>query len=172
MNKISCDLCMDLIPLVHDGVASRDSMQAVQDHIRLCPHCRLLFDGELPVPPNPQKTLLQLQNKLRLFSAMLLMFGMFWGLTLTAKDSLFYNTLIMPAVGFVGYHLFHIKALYWVPALLLATHLATNALGFGGEYLDLSAVFLWTGLYCLFAGIGFAVAALLAFAFKKEDTQS
>ena len=29
MNKISCDMCIDLMPLVQDGVASEDSRNAV-----------------------------------------------------------------------------------------------------------------------------------------------
>lgn len=31
MNKISCDICMDLIPLVKDGIASEDSGNAVKN---------------------------------------------------------------------------------------------------------------------------------------------
>ena len=33
MNKISCDICMDLIPLVKDGIASQESCNAVKNHI-------------------------------------------------------------------------------------------------------------------------------------------
>ena len=29
MNEISCQICMDLIPLVQDGVASKDSRDVV-----------------------------------------------------------------------------------------------------------------------------------------------
>ena len=39
MNKISCDMCMDLMPLVQDGVASADSIAAVKQHIENCPAC-------------------------------------------------------------------------------------------------------------------------------------
>ena len=50
MNKISCEMCMDLMPLVHDGVASSDSRNAVLAHIETCPDCKSLFEGELPAP--------------------------------------------------------------------------------------------------------------------------
>lgn len=30
MNKITCDMCMDLMPLVKDGIASADSREAVE----------------------------------------------------------------------------------------------------------------------------------------------
>ncbi|MBQ7001389.1 MAG: zf-HC2 domain-containing protein [Oscillospiraceae bacterium] len=49
MYEISCDMCMDLIPLVKDGVASQDSMAAVEGHIAGCDRCRALFD-DAPLP--------------------------------------------------------------------------------------------------------------------------
>ena len=30
MNEINCNVCMDLIPLVQDGIASEDSRKAVE----------------------------------------------------------------------------------------------------------------------------------------------
>ena len=35
MNKITCDMCIDLMPLVQDGVASEDSRNAVLQHLPL-----------------------------------------------------------------------------------------------------------------------------------------
>lgn len=46
MNKISCEICMDLIPLVRDGASSGDSREAVEGHIQHCPSCRELWEGE------------------------------------------------------------------------------------------------------------------------------
>lgn len=46
MNEISCEICMDLIPLVRDGAASGDSREAVEQHILQCPSCRALWEGE------------------------------------------------------------------------------------------------------------------------------
>ena len=48
--EITCEMCMDLMPLVRDGVASEDSRLAVEDHLRSCPRCRDLYGGET-VPP-------------------------------------------------------------------------------------------------------------------------
>ena len=169
MNKISCDVCMDLMPLVQDGVASEDSRGAVLGHIAECPRCRALFEGEIPAPDNAKSLLEKIQRKVQIFSAMLLMFGVFYGLMLTAGNGIFYNVLIMPAIGAIGYYLFRWKGLYLLPALLLITHLITNALGLGGEYLDFLTLLLWTGIYCAAALVGFVIAALLHFAFRKED---
>ena len=34
--KITCDMCLDLMPLVLDGLASEDSEKAVREHIAGC----------------------------------------------------------------------------------------------------------------------------------------
>ena len=40
MDKISCGICQDLIPLVTDEVAGEESKAAVRDHIRCCESCQ------------------------------------------------------------------------------------------------------------------------------------
>lgn len=169
MTEITCEMCMDLMPLVHDGVASQDSIAAVEHHLQACSDCRSLFEGQIPVPSDRDILLKKLQKEARLFSSMVLMFGIFYGLMLTAGSGLFYNILIMPVIGAIGYYLFQWKALYKIPILLLITHFITNALGLGEEYLEPVSLLFWTGLYCLFALLGTAIAALLHFALKKEE---
>ena len=171
MTEISCEMCMDLMPLVHDGVASADSVEAVKRHIRSCPQCRGLVEGQLPEPSGRELLLRRLQREAKTFCAMVLMFGIFYGLMLTAGSGLFYNILIMPAIGAIGYYLFRRKSLYVIPGLLFVTHAITNALGLGQEHLDTGSLFFWTVLYCLFALLGTAIAALFHFALKKEEPQ-
>lgn len=169
MMEITCDMCMDLMPLVHDGVASADSVAAVERHIRSCPDCRTLYEGERPAPKDNSALLKKLTNQIRLFLTMVLMFGVLFGLMLTAGNGIFYNAVIMPLIGVVGYYLFRWRAVYEIPALLLITHLITNCLGMGEEVLSLPTLLLWTGLYAMFALVGVAIAALLHFALKKEE---
>lgn len=169
MNKISCDMCIDLMPLVQDGVASEDSRIAVLQHLEECPDCRALYEGEVLVPSNTKELLGRIQRKAQIFSAMVMMFGIFYGLMLTSSNGIFYNTMIMPVTGAIGYGLFRWKGLYIVPGLLLGTHLITNALGLGGAHLDIPGLLIWTGIYCTAALVGFVIAALLHFAFQKED---
>ena len=45
MIQITCEICMDLIPLVQDGVAAGDSVSAVEQHIQSCPQCRAMWEG-------------------------------------------------------------------------------------------------------------------------------
>ena len=171
MNKISCDICLDLMPLVQDGIASPDSREAVLRHLEECPECRKRYEGEIPAPSDTKKLLEKLQRKARLFSAMVMMFGIFYGLILTAGSGVFYNVLIMPAIGAIGYYLFRWSGLYILPVLLLGTHAVTNLLGLGGEVLDLPTLIMWTAIYCGAALTGFAIAALLHFALRKEDAK-
>ena len=170
MNKISCDLCMDLIPLVKDGVASEDSKKAVEAHIASCESCRALFSGDTPPPVDTSKAFEKLNRSLQFTTAMIMMFGIFFGVSLTAGSGLFYNTLIMPVIGALGYYIFRRKALYTVPVLMLITHCATNLLGMlrGVEQLDLLTVVMWTAIYSIFSELGTIAAWLLHFAFRKE----
>lgn len=169
MIEFTCEMCMDMMPLVQDGVASRDTEQAVRQHIETCPECRALFEGQRPAPADSRKMMQKIQKQSQIFSAMVLMFGILFGLMLTAGSGIFYNAIIMPVIGAIGYYLFRWSALYTIPTLLFVTHVITNALGLGAEYLGLPSLLLWTGLYCIFALIGIAIAALLHFALKKED---
>ena len=58
MNEISCDVCMDLVPLVRDGIASEGSRQAVKCHLEGCDRCLALWEenpllyeeNTLPIP--------------------------------------------------------------------------------------------------------------------------
>ena len=171
MNKITCDMCIDLMPLVQDGVASEDSRNAVLRHLQECPNCRSLYEGEIPSPSKSYELLGKVQRRAQLFSAMVMMFGIFYGLMLTAGNGIFMNVIIMPVIGGISYYLFRWKAILIVPPLLLATHFLTNALGLEGQRLMPVEVLMWTAIYCGVALVGFVIAALLHFAFKKEDDE-
>lgn len=57
MNEISCDVCMDLIPLVRDGVAAGGSREAVLRHIQTCDACRACCENAEPPCPDAEKAL-------------------------------------------------------------------------------------------------------------------
>lgn len=175
MNKITCDICKDLMPLVKDGIASEDSRLAVEEHVQGCEICKKLYDGELTGQPSVnvdlELELGKLKRKLQIFSAILMMFGVFFGLSLTASQEMFYNSLIMPVIGVLGYVIFRWKAVYQVPLLLLVMQLLINFLGLarGMEYLAVIEVVMWVGIYTIFVELGVLVAGLLHFAFKKGE---
>lgn len=169
MNDITCDLCRDLMPLVKDGIASADSRAAVERHLESCPSCRAGF--EKPLPAGGEKAFAALWNRLRLFAALVMMLCIFVGMDLTGGQGLFYNSLLMPFIGALGFLVFRWKAAYNIPLLLLAVGLVTCGLNLlrGLDVLRLIDLLPWTAIYTLFAYLGVAVAALLCFALKKED---
>ena len=131
MNKITCDMCMDLMPLVRDGIASEDSRRAVEEHINYCDCCKKRYGEKITdfsVDVDLAQELAKLKRRLQIFSAMLMMLGVFFGLSLTASEDMFYNSLIMPVIGVLGYVIFRWKAVYQVPILLLVIQFLINFL--------------------------------------------
>lgn len=169
MHEISCEMCRDLMPLVRDDVASPDSRRAVLAHMEACPECSTLFAGGVPPIQKGEQAFGKLMRRLRIFMAMLMMFGILFGISLTAGSGLFYNVVLMPLIGGLGYSLFRWKALYRLPLLLTVTHFFSNLAGMGNEYLDAYSLLLWSFLYSLFACLGVIISALLHFVFRRED---
>ncbi len=116
------------------------------------------------------KLMVEVKRKVQFFFIMLLMFGIFFGLGLTASSELFYNSLIMPVVGVFGYVIFRWKALYAVPLLLLVTNLISFVLNVfqGIEEIGLYSRVMWTGIYSIFVVVGIMIAGLIHYAFRKE----
>ena len=174
MSKITCDICKDLMPLVKDGIASEDSRLAVAGHVKECEVCKKLYESKgtdlEESNPDLEQELGRLKRRIQIFSAMLLMFGVFFGLSLTASQEMFYNSLIMPVIGALGYVLFRWKAVYQVPLLLLIMQLLINFLGLarGMEYMAVMEIVIWVGIYSIFVESGVLVAGLLHFAFRRE----
>lgn len=53
--KITCEVVRDLLPLVHDGVASGDSRKLVEEHIRGCSACRAAWEQMDSEEPNKDR---------------------------------------------------------------------------------------------------------------------
>ena len=174
MNEISCGVCMDLIPLVRDGVAGEESTEAVVRHIASCEACASLYREEAAPPVDMKKSFDRFRRRLQLTITMLMMFGIFFGLSLTMSGELFYNSVIMPLIGGLGYFLFRWKAVFNVPLLLLITHFCTNLLGAirSVEHLDLYSLLLWTAIYSLLAVLGTLAAGLLCYLRRSHHEQS
>ncbi len=174
MNKITCNMCADLIPLVKDGIASEDSRQAVEEHIKTCETCRIQYEGAgtepFTVNVDFEVELGKLKRKLQIFSTVLMMFGVFFGLGLTASENMFYNSLLMPVVGVLGYLLFRWRAVYLVPGLLFVAQCLINLMGVPRDmvHMSLMGIVMWVGIYSIFVLLGVLVAGLLHFAFRKE----
>lgn len=187
MTKITCDICMDLMPLVRDGVASEDSENAVMNHISDCEDCKKTYyemyinnksiteDNKNSQIINPQsinidKAAKKVEKKINKYLGMIIMFGIFFGFSLTASEEMFLNSFIMPIIGAFGYYLFQWKAAYTVLCIIVIINFIINGIGFlrGVEHLDISSMVMWGAIYSLFAIIGTIIAGLLHFGLRKE----
>ena len=177
MNRISCDICLDLIPLVKDGVASKDSREAVVEHIAQCERCHTLFDGEVEEKPkmNEQRVFAKLRKQLFMMAMAMIALGVFVGVGLTESAGMFYNVLIMPTIGAIGYFALRKKA-YYLPAMIFVIVYGWHFIKYATEGIFdktewVSAIIaptLWAMIYGGLCALGVLIAFLLYIAFKKE----
>ena len=69
MKPFECDVYMDLMPLVKDGVASDASCCALKDHMALCKKCRAAYNGMTDFPElddRKEETFRKIQKKVKI----------------------------------------------------------------------------------------------------------
>lgn len=173
---ITCQICQDLIPLVQDGVASPDSVQAVQRHAQGCPACQALLGQGHPAapPPNDGRVLGALRRRLQKAGFTLLAAGILLGIFLTNSAGMFYNLGLMPLVGAAAHWLLGPRW-WWAPAAVFGLNAAWMLAGWLMGTMPLAAALSSCLVYGLAYGAlclaGWAVAALLRYAFVKEEVQ-
>jgi len=168
-NKISCNVCRDLIPLVKDGVASADSEAAVRRHIEDCGECGRLFDGMPDAAPESPKALLRARRWLSGIYAALMLLGLYFGLSLSNGIDMFHNCLIMPVAGAFGYLAFRWRAVFIVPMLVTLIQVVITVFKLFNS--DGSADFLMLIIYILFALAGIIIAMLIHYAFGRKNSE-
>lgn len=183
--KTECSVVKDLLPLYVEDMVSPETAQFIGDHLKECSECRSelesLKEGEpLSTVENkhaidtgnakPFKKMMKRMNR-QFYSIAYaaIIFLIFLGFGWTAGDNLMYNSLIMPIVGIFGYYVFKWKAIYKLPVLLLIIDLAVFA--FQLVEIGFADTLMWTVLYAIFVLVGVAIAFLLHYALKKEDTK-
>ena len=172
MSRISCEICKDLIPLVQDGVASRQSCDAVYEHIEHCHACAQLFHSSNTNEEVDETRILKKTKKLinSVLTVMLFVF-IVTGVFLTDGMNVMMNTVIMPVTGTISYIVFRRSAFWRTPviiAVFTALYHLLSVLQENGGYGDIGGVVIFTLLYSLFAFCGIVIAALLHYAFRKE----
>ncbi|MPN13808.1 hypothetical protein SDC9_161134 [bioreactor metagenome] len=171
--EISCEVCMDLIPLVQDGVASEDSTALVEQHIATCAACRAAM-GQ-PVKPDEEgsRILVRIKRKFSWWLLLLILVGVIAGMSLQFNEMFAYNLIIMPFLGAAVY-LWGQQKWYTMPLLLfvggfLWQLFSLNFTGFADSFAESAALAGFIGFsYGALALLGTAVAALLRYAFAKE----
>ena len=177
-----CSVVRDLLALYAEGLVSKESAAFVESHLQGCETCQAELEElkkETHFEQNASKLapsediFSSVQKKLRLrvqlFFAMLLLPGIFWGFGLMMGDNLFYNAVIMPLVGVLGYFVFRQKAFYIMPSMLLVAHVVFFLLQYWqqAEYFDLVSMLAWTLLCAVFVFAG-AVIPFLFHVFKSR----
>lgn len=175
MNEISCQVCQDLMPLVKDGVASEGSRDAVIRHVAACEACRRLFEGVDDLEPqmDDKRVMARIKNQLAFAALIIVIVGALIGVGIADSDLVFYNIIIMPTVGALGYialrekaHLVPLAMLPFVYVWHFIKYMLSGDLSY--QVLLFSPLF-WGLIYAGLCALGVIVAALLGFAFKKED---
>lgn len=184
MNKISCDICMDLIPLVKDGIASEESSNAVIQHISDCENCKILFDEineknkikNENIKMNDKKVISKIKNQLVLGAMIMVILGSFIGVGISESEWMFYNVVIMPVVGGLGYFVFRKKSYIVTIGVFLLTYIwdfIKYIIETSTNEMDISAMIIASGSWAIIYGglcaLGTLIGFLLYIAFKKEN---
>lgn len=177
MNKISCDICLDLIPLVKDDIASEDSKEVVNEHIKECDICKSLYEemSIQRIEMNDRRVVSKIRNRLYFAAISTIFLGAILGLALTEGMGMFYNVLIMPVIGGIGYFALSKKS-YYVPLTLfgfsyiwlLVKYIFEGMFSTNFHVSGLLLPAYWSLIYSGLSILGIIIAFLLKIAFKKE----
>lgn len=179
---IDCAVVLDLVALVADGVASPESERLVREHAELCGSCRAVLeaytDGSAveaeSVQPDDKRVLKHIHRSLLGAGSVLLMMGLLLGVMITGSADVFYNFLLMPVVGVLGYLVFRRRwyiALAGTLALSFIGVLIREVLESGFEVWMLQGALAYAVINTVLATVGVAIAALLCFAFHREKRE-
>lgn len=178
MNKIACEVCMDLIPLVRDGVASEESIKLVEEHIKSCEACKNEYDNFKSIKIediNDKKIIREIKKNLIFIFIGILLIGSVFGVSLSNNYGMFYNFIIMPILGCIGYLVLS-KKWYYVPLWVFVisyiwifiTNIYEGMLSHSTLAITLVSPLYLSFIYAGLSIIGVTITRLLKFAFKKE----
>ncbi len=175
---ISCNVCLDLIPLVRDGVASEDSKNLVNEHIENCENCKFEFDNSYSIKDeyiNDKKVINKLKRSILFICFGFILIGAFLGITFSYSSYVFYNFILMPMTGILSYFILKRKWYYTTIIIFITTFIwmiiKNISEGILIEYLyNILALSIYLStIYTLLSLAGTIIAALLKFAFGTED---
>lgn len=124
-----CKICMDLLPLVQDGVASEESKEFFLENYKDCPECIEAFDENILIEENidDKKIINKIQRKIWFKTIIVLLLGM--GISLATFDNIyiFSNIIILPILGIVFYKILGNKSYIALISMFIIT---TFTMGF------------------------------------------
>lgn len=174
--NISCNVILDLIPLVKDGVASEDSNKIVKNHIKCCDKCKSEFETLEIINPSQstikdKKIIFNMKRSIFVTQLIILISGGFLGIALSNSIGMFYNFIIMPIIGGVSFIAFK-KKWYLAPlAIFILSFLYQTIIEIATgsfEWFFLYDGLYYSVIYTVLVLLGIVIAKLLQFTFKKE----
>ena len=185
MSKISCDICKDLIPLVKDGVASKDSEKSVIEHIGKCEYCKKEYKAISTVTDNEvddDKIIKSIKRDLDGYWKKLVFVVLLTvlGVVLTYTSYAYANILIMPIIGIICYLLIKEKSKYLVISTFIFSYLYQlilylfkfaediNSLGIYNIFALFISPILLSVIYTILNGVGILIGKFYYKAFAKE----
>ncbi|NLX61493.1 MAG: zf-HC2 domain-containing protein [Tissierellia bacterium] len=175
--NISCDIILDLIPLVKDGVASEDSIKMVNEHIKSCQSCRAEYEAIKytnidQTSIRDEKIILAIKRSIFISQLIVLIAGAFIGIALSNSMNMFYNFLIMPIIGSISLIAFKKKWYLSPVAIFILTYLWQTIeliVEEGFEWNRLYAGLFYSVIYTILVIIGVVITKLLKYAFKRGE---
>lgn len=173
-----CKICMDLLPLVKDGVASEESKEYFLENYKDCPECVKVFDEKILIEENidDKKIINKIQRKMWFKTLLLLLLGM--GITLSTFNNIyiFSNIIILPILGIIFYQILGNKSHI---SLIFMFIISTFSMGFleiinsTNPLEDLKYGFLgylvYGGIATLLVGIGLALGKAYDTVFNSKE---
>lgn len=179
MNKTSCDIILDLIPLVKDDVASEASKDLVKEHLQTCQSCKEIYENfkQESLVMNDKKVIGNIKKRVFTASIFIIVIASMLGLALSETMGMFYNILIMPAIGVLGYFVLDKKS-YYVPmslfifsyVWLIIKYIGQGIIGEGIMPGIFTIPIYWAGIYAALCGLGVLIGFLLKYAFGREKS--
>lgn len=107
LKDIACNIICDLIPLVKDHVASKESEEMVMDHIEDCQSCHKEFQrfesyetmDSMDSTVEDKRILSSIRRNIFISQMTILTLGAIVGVAITGTMGQFYNFIIMPILG-------------------------------------------------------------------------
>lgn len=115
------------------------------------------------------KSSFKTKRKYGLILVLVVIFSILLGVGITTTENQFYNILLMPVIGILGYIIFRYKASYIVPIFIIIIRmvyiLVQNILGIKTIY-DFTSLLMYDLIYYFFIVLGIIIAGLIHFDFK------
>lgn len=175
--NINCNVILDLIPLVKDGVASNESAFLVNEHVKHCASCKTDLDAFETIKIEPlnlkdKKIIFDIKRSVYISQIVILALGAVLGIALSSSMGMFYNFIIMPIIGGVSLILFKNKWVFVALAIFVVTYLWQTVLvmaenGFSVTGFTVGLYF--STVYAFLVVLGTVIARLLRFAFEKGE---